>query len=279
MRIRTYYWNDGIVSSKYLEARKIFNVRSACNFFNIGNAGDLMSKELLKHFYKLPIDNISNSGKRILTVGSIGHKILQDDLICGIGIKSKVLPKVENNESKIWGLRGPISYDVFKKAGFNVNDIKFLADPGLLLSKILPLNDKKIITGKVIFIPHYRERFLYKKSIKNYIEVVDIDCNPIELGNKILESEFVLTSSLHGIIFSHSLNRPCKFVLPQTDEPIIKFIDYFESVNLNDVKPLNNINEYNSFCRPDYPTGIENKIKSIVFPEIKFLNDYGIITV
>lgn len=277
MTIRTYYWHDSIISKRALALRKLFNAKHAANFFTIGNSGDILGAKILEYIYNTRVVNDSDKGKRILSIGSIAHKTLQGDLLCGIGAKSDILPITKDTNCHIYGLRGPLSYELFKKAGHSLENVNFLADPGLLLRKIMPNLAIKPKAGKVLFIPHYKERFFYKnKLINQYIEVVDIDSDPIDLGIKILEAECVLSSSLHGIIFSHSLNRPCRFILPQTNEPIMKFTDYFESVNIAEPTPLKNIYDYKPTHSVNLPGGIEQKINSIKFPTLDQLKIMGI---
>ena len=276
MKVRTFFWRDRVISNKQMFLRKAISSQNSCYYFNHGNAGDLFMLNLVEHYYNVPTINVKNSGNRLLGVGSIAHKILENDLLCGIGVKSPDVPLASQVNCKILGLRGPLSYEAFKKAGHFLGDLKFLADPGLLIQKFIN-KDQKPQIGKILFIPHYRERFLYKSKTLKGIDVADIDVDPLLLGEKILQAELVLSSSLHGIIFAHSLGRPCTFILPQTREPMIKFIDYFESVDIAEPHPVKIIFDYQPSCPAILPKDIENKINSIVFPNIEFLEKHNII--
>jgi pyruvyltransferase len=277
MELRTFFWHDRIIGRRELNLRKLISARNASSFFTKGNAGDIMAENILHFFYKMPIQNIKNGENRLLCVGSIAHRISEGDLVCGIGMKSDSIPSAFDVRCNIWGLRGPVSYDLFKKKGHDLSQVKFLADPGLLLKKIIPESEIQTQPGKIIFIPHYRERFLYKDRIGKEIVLVDIDSDPFILAGKIQAAELVISSSLHGIIFAQSLNKPCVFILPQTNEPILKYIDYFESVNIPEPHPLKNISEFTSSSRVLNPLQIDEKINSIVFPRLDQLSDYGVI--
>ncbi|MES2376907.1 MAG: polysaccharide pyruvyl transferase family protein [Bacteroidota bacterium] len=277
MALRTYYWNDSVISKAPLAVLKLLSSKRAGNRFHTGNSGDIMAEKIIEYIYNVPAKVSKDEGRRLLCIGSIAHRILNGDVVCGIGAKSTNIPLARDINCHVYGLRGPITYDLFKKAGHLVDHVKFLADPGLLLKKMMPDLNIKPKPGKVIFIPHYKERFFYKKPINGYIEIMDIDIDPIKLGNKILEAECILSSSLHGIIFSHALGRPCGFVLPQTDEPIIKYTDYFESVNVLDPKPLKNIYDYLPGSAISLPSCIDEKINSIQFPDISWLIKKGIV--
>src|SRR5690606_38420197 len=115
------------------------------------------------------------------------------------------------------GVRGPITYDAFKATGHDVSGVRFLKDPGLLIRFLAGPEPAVPQAGRVIFIPHYRERHLYK-SLPKGITLVDIDAEPLELARTIREANLVYASSLHGIIFAHALERPCVWVKPQTEE-------------------------------------------------------------
>ena len=130
----------------------------------------------------------------------------------------------------------------------------------------------------IIFIPHYRERYTYKNNaVPKGIKLIDIDCDPISLGRKILSAKLVYTSSLHGIIFANSLGRPCIFVQPQTDESLFKYADYYASVNLSLPKPLRHISEAVFTGSPDSPANIQFKQSDFIFPDPEYLRQNLII--
>lgn len=173
--------------------------------------------------------------------------------------------------------KGPITYEAFKKAGHDVSHVRFLKDPGLMIRFIAGEGQKTPVSDKVIFIPHYRERYLYKKKLPKGIELVDVDVHPVQLANKIQESGLVYASSLHGIIFAHALNRPCVFVKPQTDEPIIKYEDYYASVDITFPKPIESIYDIDYKTSPDSPADLKYDKNDFMFPSINILMEMGII--
>ncbi len=246
-------------------------------YFKQGNAGDIFALDILKKEYGLKVRNLKNYTHRILCIGSISHLINENDILCGIGAKTKQIPLYSINPPICWGFRGPITYEIFKKAGYDVNSVKFLADPGLLIKNLVKDNVVETIPGKVIFIPHYRERVLFKSNLKSYIKIVDVDALPYSLALEILSAELVLSSSLHGIIFAHSLGKPCKFILPQTQEPLLKYYDYFESIGINDPKPLKVIYDFNPLTPIMDIGNIDSLIQSIIFPKTEDLISLGII--
>lgn len=274
MKVRTYYWHDRVISKSKYKLRQLLN-KNVTNYFKIGNAGDIIARDIIRFKYGCEGANIQGKGKRLLCVGSISHTIQPGDVICGIGTKGLPIPEPSQSPCRIYGLRGPITYEAFKKAGHDVSQVRFLKDPGLMIRFMM--DDRKIVplSNKVIFIPHYRERHLYKRLPKG-IELVDIDAHPIQLANKIQESGLVYSSSLHGIVFAHALNRPCVFVKPQTDESIIKYADYYASVDLEFQKPIENIYDLDHKRWPNSPPDLKYKKEDLAFPSIRYLKEVGV---
>jgi hypothetical protein len=107
---------------------------------------------------------------------------------------------------------------------------------------------------------------------------VDIDQHPLQVAKSILGAKLVYASSLHGIIFAHALNKPCVFVHPQTKEPLLKYEDYFLSVNLPFKKPLDSIDDCNFLKDSDTPPDIAYSEKSFGFPTKDFLVSRNVMT-
>jgi pyruvyltransferase len=272
--IRTYFWHDRIKSrwrayrDRYLRGRQ-------WNDFIYGNSGDIFTRDVLAWLYPgtNPI-NVSE-GPRILCVGSIGHKIGSGDVLSGIGCKTPELPTPSSKSTYIHALRGPISYDIFKSAGYDVSQVRFLADPGLLIGSMV--SECSAIKGRVIFIPHYRERRSILAGLPQGMQFVDVDCPPLRIAKQIQRAECVYSSSLHGLIFAHALKRPCVFVRPATEEPLLKYQDYFLSVGISPPKPLDSISDAKFFASPMSPATLSIQATQIVFPTLRELKAWGIV--
>ncbi|MBK5940359.1 polysaccharide pyruvyl transferase family protein [Halochromatium roseum] len=274
--IKTFYWHERIKSRPRLVLDRVIRKRP-WNDFRYGNAGDIFAINILNTFYPgLPVTNLTNA-PRILCVGSIGHNLQPGDVACGIGCRTSELPKVQKESAYIHALRGPISLDIFRKAGYDVSTVKFLADPGLLIAKYS--SERSSIAGRVIFIPHYRERDRFARNLPKGIRYVDIDNPPHLLAKAIMKAECVYSSSLHGIIFAHALGRPCVFVKPSTKEPLLKFEDYYLSMGLCFPRPLDSIFDADYLAAPTSPVELSVKSSEIVFPPFSFLANRGIIEV
>jgi hypothetical protein len=195
-----------------------------------GNAGDMFNADLLDMVYGTA-HRIAHDGPRLLMVGSIAHRVQAGDVLCGVGTKGSALPSAPPVECEIVGVRGPITYEAFRAAGYDVSGIMFQYDPGLLISSMLSPEDLAVqaIPGTTIFIPHYRDDPSTWRHVSGPA-VVSVDARPLDLARSILTAELVYSSSLHGIIFAHSLGRPCVPVAPASNEPLVKYRDYLASV-------------------------------------------------
>lgn len=273
--IRTYYWNTRKVSLPEFLKNRIRNPNNMV--FRYGNAGDIFNVDLIKFLYKEKPVNKVNEENRLLLVGSVMSILEKGDIVNGIGWKGNDLEVKKDiiEAATVYGVRGPLTKGLFEKYGTDLSNIKFEYDPGLLIKEVYNVNMSKTKENQVIFIPHYRDLWKYK-SYPEGIKVVNIDNKPETLVKEILKSSVVYASSLHGIIFSHALNKPCVFVAPQSDEPIFKYRDYFLSVGLEFPTPVANIHSVN-FSK-DKPTIAGNNltIKDFYFPSVEELMAKGI---
>lgn len=113
-----------------------------------------------------------------------------------------------------------------------------LADPGLLASFFISPNvEKKHAIG---FIPHFREHGT--DEVKRVLDAhhdmhfIDITLSPREVIREIQQCETVISSSLHGLVFSDSLGVPNVHArlteLPKGGS--FKFRDYYSAFDITD---------------------------------------------
>lgn len=262
MAVKTFYWNP--IADQPKESRFFSLIRRPRNFVH-GNAGDSFNVDVLN--WLLPneaVANVGNAGKRVLLIGSVAHRVLEGDVVAGIGSKHDSVPSATGTHIHLLGVRGPLTLDAFKRAGHDVTSLRFMGDPGLLIGKIYPeLHDIGPIAGQTIFIPHYRERFQFRSN-RQY-KVISIDASPFDVAKAICQAEFVYTSSLHGLIWAHALKRPALLVAPRTAESEHKYKDYFQSVD----RPYAVAESVESALRstkPTSPIDIQKYVDGITLP-------------
>jgi len=277
MALRTFYWNTRKVDIVRYYKNKWLMPKNMV--FKYGNFGDIFNKDLIKFLYSEKPLSTKIEGNRLLLVGSIMNELKEQDIVNGIGWKGNDLSNKASiiESAKVYGVRGPLTKSLFEKYGADLSSLKFEYDPGLLVKEVYNLNLNNSEEKNVLFIPHYRDLWVYKGNYPKGIKVISVDNKPKTIAKEILKAKVVYASSLHGIIFSHALNKPCIFVKPQSEEPFFKYKDYFLSVGLNVPNPIENIHQIN--FKTDRSTCLDKNvgIKDFYFPEKESLKKAKII--
>lgn len=229
MEVNTFYWDAAKPQPKPRSPLKRLIKRRPD--FTVGNAGDLFNRDLIRYLYGAKALNVETGGDRLLLVGSVAHRVGDRDIVCGVGTKGAQIPSADDVSIDIRGVRGPLTLAAFRDAGHDVSNVRFEFDPGLLVGEVFAdQTEPRPESNRVAFIPHYRDRDRFENT-RDY-DVINIDCTASALRWEILRSEFVYSSSLHGIVFAHALGRPCMLVSPVNGEAPLKYQDYFASVGL-----------------------------------------------
>lgn len=139
---------------------------------------------------------------------------------------------------KICALRGELSRRKVSKILKKEIDVP-LCDPGLLIDRVYTQKyDKEYTLG---IIAHYSESdhpYFSKIREKNSDSItIDITMSPSEVFEKISKCEYIVSSSLHGLVFSDALGIP-NLHLKVTDKlggDGFKFDDYYSSFGLKHI--------------------------------------------
>lgn len=270
MKIRTYYWNDRILNPIRRVKLKLRR-KPKSPYLRIGNAGDLFTRDIIQWKYGKESENIKKRGKRILIIGSISHQVMPGDIICGIGTRGETTKINHASAVSVYALRGPISCENFRRQGYDLSNLKSIYDPGLLARFIfhdLVEEFKDPIKNNLIFIPHYKDMDRYPPVLENGIRTVNVDSEPKKLAAEILQAEHVFSSSLHGIIFAHSLGRPASLVKNLSNEISIKYKDYYASIDQSLPKIVDNIREDCLSSLPISPVTLKLSADDFYLPDI-----------
>lgn len=199
--------------------------------------------------------NIKNK-QEILVIGSIITWLTKpNSIIWGSGVQ---FPKDEilyNGKiiapKKICSVRGPLTRKYFLDRGIDCPEI--YGDPALLFPKYYqPKVEKKYKLG---ILPHFKDKNsdAIKNILKNNPDAHFIDIQYRKdwryLIDEIASCEFILSSTLHGIIIADSYNVPNAWV--EYDKNNLKrftFQDYFYSVEKNITEP----EKLSTFFNNDY---------------------------
>lgn len=190
---------------------------------DIKNFGDTLSVVLVERIIGRKINKADVSiHPKVLGIGSILHFAKDNDIVWGSGINGKHLKKRDYsfNQLDVRAVRGPLTRSFLQKIGIVVPEI--YGDPALLLPYFFSEFKRNPIREYSV-IPHISENHLFitKKNVifatQPWKEVVQ----------KILESELVISSSLHGIIVAEAFGIPARLLRVTENEPLFKYTDYY----------------------------------------------------
>jgi pyruvyltransferase len=179
--------------------------------------------------YALP----SNRSLRtcFVTVGSIAHRFRQDSIVWGSGMIKRNQQFWEPYETL--AVRGPYTYERFRHLGYSCPEI--YGDPAILLPLFFsPAVDKKYRVGVIPHYVHFEEaKALFAKE--SNILIIDVRSKLETVISQICSCERTLSSSLHGLIVSHSYKIPSAWAdfSKGISGDQVKFLDYFASASID----------------------------------------------
>lgn len=207
--------------------------------YSRGNFGDILSYYIFEKLsgynhspYNLSLLNSSDLvEEHYMTIGSIINYSTTQTIIWGSGMISENLKDIKFKE--VLCVRGPKTYQKLIDKGYKIP--RKFGDPALITPLIY--KSTSIVKYKIGIIPHIKDYDFIKDNFKNdTLLVINLT---IEKNNKSVENiiddinscEFILSSSLHGVILSNAYNIPVvRFKNYQLAGDDVKFIDYFESI-------------------------------------------------
>ncbi len=219
------------------------------------NFGDLVTKELFKHFGCTPV-HAYDSNAQVIGAGSLLQGIPKEfngDFI-GTGLirDDGVLNRKDFSGCKIQSVRGELT----KKILSLPNSVQ-TGDLGLIAHKLI--NRKKYSKKYVIgLIPHYVDKLspwidAIQKKFGDECLFIDVENSAAHVINKMKQCEVIISSSLHGVICADALGIPN--IWCELSNNVVgggfKFHDYNTSINceqrpynVNELGKLQNIERF-----------------------------------
>ena len=243
----------------YYIKQKNFGDSINCIFFDLLSNKKFnyaMIKDKIHYLATGSILKFCNKNSIIIGTGFIDEK---DDL--GSCNFEKMTNKVFHKPKEIILVRGPKTRN--KLINMGIKCPANYGDPLILFPLIYNNINIKVIKNKIGLIPHYIDYnnknttlFIENLKKKNYnVELIDImtGLNYKPFIDKIISSEIIISSSLHGIIMGIIYKK--KVIFTEFSNQVIgnkfKFYDFFESINVkynvldfSDKNILNNFIEY-----------------------------------
>jgi autotransporter strand-loop-strand O-heptosyltransferase len=243
----------GFIQEEMIERLKI---RASGLKFNYdinpkNNWGDILSQFLLEHYSgkKLNKDDVfyfddaaymlDKNGK-IVGIGSSMKYVRPDDYVWGTGCIDE--HHVGDKPKKVYSVRGPLTRDILLKRGWDVPEV--YGDPALLFPQIYnPTIEKKY---KIGLIPHCVDFYSLDglKAINHMedmgIKIINVTAGINEFIDQLKECEYIISSSLHGLIAADAYGIPNYRVKISklVHGGDFKYKDHYASVKREHYEPL-----------------------------------------
>lgn len=169
------------------------------------NFGDLFTPVLLKQLGLTPVHSQVGLAE-VVSTGSILDELQEDysGYILGSGLRMDTVRIFK--QAKVLAVRGALTRD-----RIGAPQSTLLGDPGLLASTLLKKRSSKQYTLGLI--PHYvdkRDERIHKISRRysKEILVIDVERQPVKVIADLDKCDYILSSSLHGLIVADSLGIP-----------------------------------------------------------------------
>ena len=229
---------------------------------NDKNIGDYTSFYVIQHLssdkiiYKNPFINISNIIFNFIKsiIGKSSHTLeyMRDyifpwnNIVFGVGSILDFAPsksavwgsgfreyESKTKATEIYAVRGYLSKKLLK-----YNDNIKIGDPALLLPKLYPI--KKKMSKNLGIIPHYKEVEIFASLNRCGYDIIDTRTEDVEAFiNKITNYQYILSSSLHGVIIAHAYGIKALWIQHgDVGSSSFKYFDYFSSVGIDDYPDL-----------------------------------------
>jgi hypothetical protein len=201
---------------------------------------------------------VTAGGDKLLTVGSVLHEARAGDFVWGSGVNGKTWVPDAKTATNIsfHSVRGPISRLAAREMGHHVPEC--YGDPGLLFpilfhdeieAKVAEIRRFYEEAGRrlpqVAIIPNINDERYYfpeREHIPPEWLYITPFSDPIVVAACIRLVEHVVSSSLHGIVFSDAYGKSVSY-LASRFEPTLKYDDYFLGTGREPVNPATSLAE------------------------------------
>jgi len=209
------------------------------------NFGDYLSLKIVERMVEGPVKVFKKkpprNEKKLLALGSLLYFAYENDVLWGTGMNGKTPNKSDYTFTHldVRAVRGPITRK-FLIEKFNIECPEIYGDPALLMPYLFPEFDKQEYpSNDYIVIPHFSEKKLFPRS-----EHIVYPTDPWDqVVRKILDSKFVISSSLHGIIVAEAYGIPARMLRVTENEFMTKYQDYYEGTNRPDFEFATSVEE------------------------------------
>lgn len=212
------------------------------------NVGDYISKvvyDYMLNYYSLNANKTVKKTTHLMAVGSLIGMYEFDAIVWGSGVHCmnnvrNIYKQCKYRKYDIRLLRGPITSEILKSAGYSVPDV--YGDPAVIMPLIYKPNviEKTYDVSVILHLSQKKYEIEQTKSL-NYINVETHDFR--YFIDEIVKSKLIISSSLHGIILAEAYGVPAVFLKNGMDNELIKFYDWYFSTNRYSVIAVDSISD------------------------------------
>jgi len=202
---------------------KLYHWKPANGSLNFGDQlSDVVVRKMLANSNR-SLDEEVSIERNLFAIGSVLHFARDGDCVWGSGWNGKVDEALFKPKSlEVHAVRGPLTAEFLRKRGIHVPDV--YGDPALLVPYLFPgkFNKSTSSPKPYIVVPNLNELDLVH-SLPNVI-------SPLRGWNhvisSIVNSELVISSSLHGLIMAEAFGVPAVYLRLSERESLFKYKDY-----------------------------------------------------
>lgn len=190
------------------------------------NFGDHLSRVVVSRYLagkERLLDETVSAQRRLLAIGSILHFARDLDVVWGSGVNGKIDErKHQFRQLDVRAVRGPLTREYLLQRGIDVPEV--YGDPALLLPTLFPTRFRPAPTREYAFVPN-----LHDLSVSTHGHDVISPLLPWQtVVESILQCEFIISSSLHGLIVAEAYGIPARYIRLSETEAMFKFEDYYQ---------------------------------------------------
>lgn len=169
------------------------------------------------------LEEETTSQGRLIALGSVIHFANDNDTIWGSGINGKIYVSDHKFETlDVRAVRGPLTREFLQNRAIQVPEI--YGDPALLLPHIFKGKFKRDPQKPYVIVPNLHD--LKIAGEQKWENVISPYLSWNRCIEEILKAEFVIASSLHGLIIAEAYGIPARYIRLSEEENLFKYNDY-----------------------------------------------------
>lgn len=185
------------------------------------------------------------SEPNILSIGSMLKGADVNSTIWGSGFIASY-EYLQSKPKQVVAVRGPLTNDKIQQQG--LQPVKVMGDPACLVGRFY--GDRVKVKYKYGLLPHYVDKSDYRiqqAGLCDDVLLIDPQQQPEVVINQIKQCQYILSSSLHGLICADALEIPAVYLklADRLSGDGFKFVDYFLSCGRQDHRPYEPEDEIN----------------------------------